>query len=462
MARAMIEEYPEVHFYTVSCSAEKDKCREHNIAAFPTMIFFPRNASEGNKQRGARVHQVSEMVELLELKADESVTDETSSNEHDLLPAPAQTQTEREGKEELPEGQDEPQPKQNLQANNISPQDPALIPPVLVRNAEVEEKETRDVSASHNVLDDENDEIDYESQQVTDQESQMVTASEPDDTRWIDTEEEDKYTDSDPRDDFRYFQKKGGAQLVRSIDDPSLNKYKDTFRDKYSKAGKSKTFFRHYTTKEGVYQHERVREDDSTTKMRAYQPGTPEYNERRQRIEEKIKKLQQKRKVNKNGAVSHSGPAYEDRAVALPFHIVVPKKRPIEHLPLADRFANRSPEEELIIDTTLSFIEGLRYSVFTSRSSLPMEKKRALRDWLDLLAISLPSEWGIHSLIDDLRINFERVTSNEKYLDAMLQNHAPVRKNWSRSCKAGFTCGVSKVCVLRCPEKSFPLGISHI
>jgi hypothetical protein len=110
------------------------------------------------------------------------------------------------------------------------------------------------------------------------------------------------------------------------------------------------------------------------------------------------------------------------------------------------------PEEEAILDASLSFVSGLRYGVFKGDGPLTSNRKMALKNWLDLLSVSLPPEWGLHRLIDDLRRQINYVAESEKHLESVLRAHPMPRQVWSKSCTGngkwggvGFSCGFWKL-----------------
>jgi len=108
-----------------------------------------------------------------------------------------------------------------------------------------------------------------------------------------------------------------------------------------------------------------------------------------------------------------------------------------------------SEEEELILDTTLSLYVSLESGI--SMGITDVTSKSAMKQWLNLLSVSLPPEWNIHKLIDFLKDNFEHATESKKSFKEMLKKYHLNRKGWSRSCQnkelnsAGFSCGFWKL-----------------
>jgi hypothetical protein len=77
----------------------------------------------------------------------------------------------------------------------------------------------------------------------------------------------------------------------------------------------------------------------------------------------------------------------------------------------------------------LSFIEtgGPRVRVYKSDVPLSPKQKRALKDWLDLLSISLPPEWALHEVVGDLMENINVISKGR-----MLEKHKLPRREWSK------------------------------
>jgi hypothetical protein len=132
----------------------------------------------------------------------------------------------------------------------------------------------------------------------------------------------------------------------------------------------------------------------------------------------------------------------------------VSKLRLAEKIPIIKRVVREmSDEEELILDSSLAVIHGLRVSLYKSHNSLTPAEKGVLINWLDLLNVALPPEWGIHSLVYELRQNIDFVSERFVNLDKILQKHplarsewgSKWRSEWSKSCMKGIACGYWKL-----------------
>jgi hypothetical protein len=67
---------------------------------------------------------------------------------------------------------------------------------------------------------------------------------------------------------------------------------------------------------------------------------------------------------------------------------------------------------------------------------LDYKRKKALKDWFDLLSVSLPPEMGLHDLLDTLNANIDSITVSEDNLNAIIKKHYIPDSNWSKSCTA--------------------------
>jgi len=196
----------------------------------------------------------------------------------------------------------------------------------------------------------------------------------------------------------------------------------------------------------------------NTKKMLANTPGTQEYAEKRQAIVEKVQDAKQKQK---GGGILRGKPKpapitkEEEKKIFKKENLakVEPKKqgfvqRQVEKLPVIRQIVKLTPQEELISDAALSFIESMKNDLFVGSKSGPMDtgKVQALKSWLQLLSVSLPPEWGLHRAIDDLDHNINTVAESQESLNKLLAKHIPSRKTWSQSCgDSGFSCGLWKL-----------------
>lgn len=182
--------------------------------------------------------------------------------------------------------------------------------------------------------------------------------------------------------------------------------------------------------------------EEMTVAMKQNTPGTAEYMQRKQAMYDRLKK---NKKFRKN-------PVTNLKKEELPFKKDVRKsgfiKNAAEHIPVVKRIVKMSPEEELILDASLSFTIALETGVSMGLEDL--KARATLRKWLDLLSIALPPEWAIHRLIDDLRRQFMFITQKRENMKSVVMKHPLPRSGWSNSCrssgmKTGFSCGFWKL-----------------
>jgi len=126
----------------------------------------------------------------------------------------------------------------------------------------------------------------------------------------------------------------------------------------------------------------------------------------------------------------------------------------LSKVPIVKRAFKRSKAEETLNDAALSFTRGILMGVFRNDPDKPLdyERKAALKDWLDLLSVSLPPEMGLHELIDTLRYNVDNVSQSVKNLEMIVSKHYIPNPQWSDSCTRttngknfGFFCGFWKL-----------------
>jgi len=128
-------------------------------------------------------------------------------------------------------------------------------------------------------------------------------------------------------------------------------------------------------------------------------------------------------------------------------------KKAAAHVPLIGRRFFMAQEETLILDTSIALYLFLEDGVFSSNKPLGMKDRQSLGGFLDLLNVSLPPEWGIHRMIDELRRRFSYIIQSKENLQSVLNNHPLPRRAFSASCQprnsnkgqSGMTCGVWKL-----------------
>ena len=202
-------------------------------------------------------------------------------------------------------------------------------------------------------------------------------------------------------------------------------------------------------------------ESGETDTMKAHTPGNDEFAARRQRI---IDQIGRKSSSNRLGlpAIGRHGAKLgdSDAASTKQFPYKVNSKKPgflekrVENVPVIKRLVKpMSADEAIILDVSLSFVQGLKDGLALKTTPLTSGEKSALVDWFDLLSVGLPQDWGLHDHIDLIRSRIDSIGDSKTPYDALLRvlGEKPLPRNkWSRSCDqfglgGGFTCGLWKL-----------------
>jgi hypothetical protein len=196
-------------------------------------------------------------------------------------------------------------------------------------------------------------------------------------------------------------------------------------------------------------------EEGATQTMKAHQANTVEFDARRKAIlagiEKKHGKRARKKVENHLDEIleKNAGKINAEGKAKLPFRKAVPNRMKFgERIPLVRRAVKMSNEESLILDTMLAFMRGLKLGLFQHEASLSDFEKERFRDWLQLLSVTIPQEWGVHDLIDDLLARLSFVAKSKDNLYRVLAKHAPRRRIYSPSCRQTeipFNCGFWKL-----------------
>jgi hypothetical protein len=174
--------------------------------------------------------------------------------------------------------------------------------------------------------------------------------------------------------------------------------------------------------------------NEMTKGMKQNTPGTTEFRDREQAFRKRIQMSITKKNLQGTAQTLEKGNLPFTKDMAKPTFLKIKKM---------------SDEEELILDVTLSLTVALESGL--SMGITDITSKSAMKDWLNLLSVSLPPEWNILKLIHHLRQNFEYATESSQNFKAMVRSHPLVRKGWSASCQnkalnsEGFSCGFWKL-----------------
>lgn len=108
-------------------------------------------------------------------------------------------------------------------------------------------------------------------------------------------------------------------------------------------------------------------------------------------------------------------------------------------------------EPSVFADASQSFIYGLQKIQVDFKNPLTSFQKDAFIEWIDLLHWSLPSQWKIHNLINDIRHNYNFIAKKPSQIKLILESHnVPTAPIWNE-CKlndasdSGYACGLWKL-----------------
>lgn len=397
MAAAAREKYgfDEIEFYGVSCVGVSELCQTFDIKSYPSVFAIAAGASVAARENMGYVSSFSlEKVEtMFKLTAVERRTEDFEGDKESNADDEERGNDEREDDEEDNSGLGgAPEASEEEEESNEIP------------GGEELQNETGD-DASGNARDDQQ-------------------SGEPD--------EEIMGWEEIPK--VIPMRKVSGADLARDMP-RSMDKWKEIqmkrLREKEHKwPAKRKSIPGSPGTE--VSDH-----PGATAIMMANRKGTDEFHVRQSDLQNIIERMQTARHRNRGQTVVKQGRSRP------PFKKRLSAPRLVERLPVIKRIVVMTVEEELILDASLSFLEGLRVSVFKSKEPLPLKQKRALKGWLDLLSISLPPEWALHETIGDLVENIDRISMSHQDLMNVLEKHTFPRIRWSRTCAGqdGFSCG---------------------
>ena len=164
--------------------------------------------------------------------------------------------------------------------------------------------------------------------------------------------------------------------------------------------------------------------------MKGNNVQTPEFLERKKKYVNYMKK--QKAKNKKIAFDAGSGGSLGKPA----FQKDVTKTKIAERIPAVKRIIRMGAEEQLILDCTMAIWHGFTFDVFKKGGALSPAKRKALTNWLDLLDVSLPPEWAVHSLIYDLRQNIGFISERFENMKEVVDRYQIRRKYFSPTCGA--------------------------
>jgi len=189
--------------------------------------------------------------------------------------------------------------------------------------------------------------------------------------------------------------------------------------------------------------------DALTPGMKYAKPGTDEHA-----IREKVWKKRMQTAHKKAGVARDAIKKLVLTKDSLPWKKDVRKTSLVENIvsvvPIVGRRLQMTPEEELILDVSLSLVTSLEGMMY-SGTQLTVKQQDALQDFLDLLYIGLPPEWGVHRLIAHLSNDIKEVSRSRTHLTDVINKYPLPRRQWSQSCSSkrlgltGYSCGMWKL-----------------
>ena len=125
-----------------------------------------------------------------------------------------------------------------------------------------------------------------------------------------------------------------------------------------------------------------------------------------------------------------------------------------EEMVLPLRLSNTEKEEyysktkkDVFDDAFLSFDHMLRYELFVEEDSLTPREKAALRNWLEMLQLTLPPTWKMREAVNAILDGYDDVVESKASLIAALEHAPRPNQQWSESCTKGvpgmgYSCGL--------------------
>ena len=413
MAHEIYDKYSsDIEFYTVSCAAINELCRKYKIQSYPS-IFAVR---EGN------VNSLDDLIKINTSKFSLAEVEKALKLDESFLQADRSRQLggpESNGENfDNGEGHDDDDNIDGGKAEEESEYENGIAG-TMAEEEQLDVEPTADAGA-----DDTNDEEE----------------GEPEDDEYEGVDDDEEETRFETETSERVNNPRPGAVTAKSKV-RSMDKWKEIQKQRLREH--EYLMIKRGQARGGDLGEEFIKDPEgATTAMRANRRGTVEYNARQKQMLDVLKKI----KLGKRKKEAELQQMVD--AGKIPFKKQITQPRISERIPMVQRLVRMSKEEQLILDASMSFLEGLRIGVFKSMEALSPEKKAALHDWLGLLRIALPSEWALHDTITDLLDNFDLISGNPKGLTLVLDRHQFPRNRWSKECTTSgnsWTCGFWKL-----------------
>ena len=104
-------------------------------------------------------------------------------------------------------------------------------------------------------------------------------------------------------------------------------------------------------------------------------------------------------------------------------------------------------KKDIFDDAFRAFDFNMRNGIFVGKGPLKHDSRSALRNWLELLRMTLPPGWKIRPVINAILDDFKAATTDEENLVRILDKFDPPEPKFSESCTKGmpglgYTCGL--------------------
>lgn len=400
LADKMKKTHPNVEFHAISCAAHYDICQKYKIRGYPSVFTV---------QEGKKVSSEEDLETLSQSFLNTRKIAKALGLQDGATPlSERKLEDSRQVEEEEPSEENEEEEEQTQDSEERTQ------PP----DSE-EETQPPDSEEETQAPDSEEEEVEPFPQKEEEEEA---------------TESEDE--SKDPEDSFteQIFEmpRNAGAETARHKE-RHMDRWKEDQRERLVEYKKRRWRKKHNSDNMPVVN------PGATNVMKAHRKGTQEFRQRHEEV------LQQLEKFNKRKMRRDPRAAERIRSGKPIIQKKLRKARLVEHIPGVKRLVRMTAEEELILDASVSFREGMVF-IFKSEDPLNAEKKAAFRGWLELLAISIPPEWGLRETISYLLQDFDHITEHPKNLKMALKQRKFPRRHFSKSCKSGtFTCGFWKL-----------------
>lgn len=426
----------ELEFYAVSCVAWPDLCNAYHIEAYPSVYAYPANAAATNESKidvGSMFFSLTKVERALQLSASSSSASIFPTDTISTSTTPQSNQRQLQDTDDRGGTDDKDSKKPNNDNTNGQ------------RPNDDNEKGPKEEDDRADDNDQEKGDNNKEEEEAEDFEFHRARTNHA----AIPMRAGAAFAKSKPRTMDQWKEEQQKVLVKRQQDDgenPSQRRW----------ARKTPRMRQKQKLLQQQQQHEwdkaRSRDPDGATPiMLAHRNGTLEFKTRESDRLAALKRMKQSRRPRRqrDSKTVATGVVSVSTNTTISFQKKISSPGFAEHLPLVKRMVQQqmTTEEELILDASLSFLEGLRVGLQRKQRPLDWGQTQTLRDWLQLMRISLPPEWALLGTIDALIGSLDQISQNVKAINKILKKFKVPRKEWSKSCSPehGFSCGFWKL-----------------